>query len=256
MNLLRTLPPICLGLALTAGIPSTSVAQDAQKKAATKTALPPATKSATEPAHRGETGFWADRHKLFLDRVKPGDAELLFIGDSITQGWEGAGKDVWKRFYGERHAVNLGIGGDRTQHVLWRLDHGEIDGIKPKAAVIMIGTNNMSTNSPEEIAEGVKLIVGRIQKKQPQTKILLLAIFPRAAKSDDPIRAKVKETNVLLSKLDDGKTVKFMDIGNNFLEADGSLAKEIMPDFLHLSPKGYRIWADAIEPTLWKMLND
>ena len=120
-------------------------------------------------------------------RVKQGNVDLIFIGDSITHGWEEAGKDVWQKFYGKRNAVNLGIGGDQTQHVLWRLDHGNIDGISPKLAVIMIGTNNAgSGQQPEQIAEGIKAIVEQLRAKLPETKILLLAIFPRGA--DNKIR--------------------------------------------------------------------
>src|SRR3954451_16101873 len=131
------------------------------------------------PAPR--TGKQLERHEEFNKRVKQGNVDLIFIGDSITQGWEGAGKNVWDEFYGKRNAVNLGIGGDRTQHVLWRLDHGNIDGIHPKLAVLMIGTNNSSTNTSEQIAEGVKLIVEKLRAKLPNTKVLVLGIFPRGA---------------------------------------------------------------------------
>ena len=224
-----------------------------KKQEESKPAKPTASASATQPTPRSELGFWMDRHKLFLERVKPGKAGLLFIGDSITQGWEGQGKEVWRRYYSPRDAVNLGIGGDRTQHVLWRLDNGEIDGIQPRAAVVMIGTNNMISNTPDEIAEGVRLIVKRLRDKLPKTKILLLAIFPRSPSVEDPIRAKVKQTNERIAKLADGKDVRYLDIGPAFLESDGSIATATMPDFLHLTPKGYRLWADAIEPTLWEM---
>src|SRR5215208_5033324 len=104
---------------------------------------------AVVPAPRA--GTWMARHESFNERVKKGNVDLLYIGDSITQGWEGAGKNVWEDFYGKRNAVNLGIGGDRTQHVLWRLDNGNIDGINPKLAVLMIGTNNASSNTSEQI---------------------------------------------------------------------------------------------------------
>src|SRR3954464_436209 len=124
------------------------------------------------------------RHEGFNERVKKGNVDLIFIGDSITQGWEGSGAKVWKEFYDKRNAVNLGIGGDRTQHVLWRLDHGNIDGIKPKLAVLMIGTNNSGSNTSEQIAEGVKLIVEKLRSKLPNTKVLVLGIFPRADNFD------------------------------------------------------------------------
>src|SRR5579864_2352864 len=109
--------------------------------------------SPTEPAPRD--GSWLKMHEQFLERAKMGNIDLLFLGDSITQGWNGGGKAVWNRFYGLRNTANFGIGGDRTQHVLWRLENGEVDGIHPKLVVLMIGTNNLDSNAPDEIAAGV-----------------------------------------------------------------------------------------------------
>jgi lysophospholipase L1-like esterase len=195
------------------------------------------------------------RHQRFLDRAKKGDVEVLFLGDSITQGWEGSGKDVWKERFGPLKAANFGIGGDQTQHVLWRITEGkELEGISPKVAVLMIGTNNMGGNSAEEIAEGIAAIVAELRRQKPDMKILLLAVFPRSAKASDKVRDKIKDVNQRIAKLDDGKNVKYLDIGDKFLESDGSLSKDIMPDYLHLSKKGYQIWADAIGPTLEGML--
>jgi len=183
---------------------------------------------------------------------------LIFIGDSITHFWERTGKDVWNKFYGKRNAVNLGISGDQTQHVLWRLDHGNIDGISPKLAVVMIGTNNAGNahDTAEETAEGVKAIVDRLRAKLPQTKILLLAIFPRGPNSQDPIRQVNAKTNEIISKLADGKMVFYLDIGPKLLQADGTLGKDVMPDLLHPGPKGYEIWAEAIEPTVAKLMGE
>jgi beta-glucosidase len=201
-------------------------------------------------------GGWVARHESFNKRVAEGNVDLLLIGDSITQGWEGAGKDVWAKYYTPRHAVNLGIGGDRTQHVLWRLDNGNIKGIHPKAAVLMIGTNNSGNNTPEQIAEGITAIVQKLRKDLPETKILLLAVFPRGADKNDPRRQVNEATNAIVSKLDDGKMVYYLDIGPAFLADDGTLSKEIMPDLLHLSPKGYQIWAEAIEPKLAVLMGE
>ena len=141
--------------------------------------------SAVAPEPRGEG--WMRRHESFNERVKQGNVDLIFVGDSITQGWEGAGKEVWARYYGHRNAVNLGIGGDRTQHVLWRLDHGNVDGIQPKAAVIMIGTNNSGANrnSASEMVDGVTAVVKKLREKLPQTRLLLLDIFPRGEQFND-----------------------------------------------------------------------
>lgn len=201
-------------------------------------------------------GGWMARHESFNKRVAEGNVDLLLIGDSITQGWEGAGKDVWAKYYTPRHAVNLGIGGDRTQHVLWRLDNGNIKDIHPKAAVLMIGTNNSGSNTPEQIAEGITAIVQKLRKDLPETKILLLAVFPRGADKSDPRRQVNEATNAIISKLDDGKMVYYLDIGPAFLADDGTLSKEIMPDLLHLSPKGYQIWAEAIEPKLAVLMGE
>ncbi|OWK43714.1 GDSL-type esterase/lipase family protein [Fimbriiglobus ruber] len=195
------------------------------------------------------------RHKQFLTIVAKGDADVIFVGDSITQGWEKNGKEAWDKNFAPLKAVNLGIGGDQTGHVLWRITEGkELDPIKPKVAVIMIGTNNMGGHTPEQIAGGVTAIVHELQKQKPHIKILLLGIFPRAANPTDKIRDKVKATNAIFAKLDDGKTVFYKDIGEKFLEPDGTIEKKIMPDSLHLSPAGYEIWAKAIKDDVEKLL--
>ncbi len=201
-------------------------------------------------------GNWMKRHDSFNERVKQGNVDLLFIGDSITQAWEGPGKEAWAKQFAPKNAVNLGIGGDRTQHVLWRLDNGNIKDIKPKLAVIMIGTNNSRQNKPEETAAGVTAIVTKLREKLPETKILLLAIFPRGADNNDMLRQVNTQVNEQISKLADGKMVEFLYIGPKFLAEDGTLNKEIMPDLLHLSVKGYEIWAEAIEPHVTRMMSN
>jgi lysophospholipase L1-like esterase len=199
---------------------------------------------------------WMLRHDRVNSRVKQGSVDLIFIGDSITENWEGAGKDVWKKYYGKRNAVNLGFGGDRTQHVLWRLEHGNIDGISPKLAVLMIGTNNAGSNTFEKIAAGVKAIVEKLRAKLPQTKVLVLGIFPRSASSLDPLRQVNTRANEIIAKLADGQDVFYLDIGPKFLEADGTLTKDVMPDLLHLNAKSYETWAEAIEPTVAKLMGE
>jgi lysophospholipase L1-like esterase len=195
------------------------------------------------------------RHKQFLKIVAKGEGDVIFLGDSITQGWEGAGKKVWAENFAPLKAVNLGIGGDQTGHVLWRITDGmELEPLKPKAAVIMIGTNNMGGHSAAQIAGGIKAIVEELRQQKPHMKILLLGIFPRSAKPTDKVRDKIKETNEIISKLDDGKHVYYKDIGQKFLESDGTLDKKIMPDYLHLSPEGYAIWAGAIKEDVEKLL--
>jgi lysophospholipase L1-like esterase len=213
---------------------------------------------AVVPAPR--EGNWMKRHESFNERVKQGNADLVFIGDSITQGWEGAaprgGKEVWDEFYGKRNAVNLGIGGDRTQHVLWRLDHGNIEGISPKLAVLMIGTNNSGSNTSEQIADGIKAIVEKLRAKLPNTKVLILAIFPRGANKDHTMRKVNEGANEIVKKLADNKMVFYLDIGPKFLAPDGTLSREIMPDLLHLNATSYRTWAESIEPKVKELMGE
>jgi lysophospholipase L1-like esterase len=187
-----------------------------------------------------------------VELAKQGKAQLVFLGDSITAGWKGKdNQEIWNKAFGEYQPVNFGIGGDRTQHVLWRITNGELEGIKPKAVVLMIGTNNSGADSAAGIAKGITKIVETIREKQPQAKILLLAVFPRGAKAENnAARAKLTEVNQIISKLDDGQHVFYLDIGSKFTQPDGSITKEIMPDALHLSPAGYQIWADAIKDKL------
>ncbi len=211
--------------------------------------------SAVEPKPRDAR--WMTRHEGFLKEVKElaGKVDLLFVGDSITDGWRGGGKTVWAENFAPLKAFNIGIGGDRTQHVIWRLQNGEVEGISPKLAVLMIGTNNLGGNSNEEIVAGITACVKEIQKRLPKTKVLLLGIFPRAAAADNPARARIKAINAEIAKLDDGgKTVKYLDIGAKFLDKDGAIPKEIMPDALHPNAKGYQIWADAIKDTVAEMM--
>jgi lysophospholipase L1-like esterase len=211
---------------------------------------------------------WEKRHENFVEQAKKGGIDLLFLGDSITDAWGGeghnpksAGAKVYEKEFLPLKAANFGIGGDRTQHVLWRLQNGELDGIKPKVLMLMIGTNNSNgnDNTADEIADGVKAIVAEIHKRSPETKVLLLGIFPRGKDPTVPNiknqRDKLKAVNAVIAKLDDGgKTVKYLDIGEKFLQPDGTIAADVMPDFLHLTEKGYQIWADAVKGPIMDLL--
>lgn len=208
---------------------------------------------------------WIKRHEGFVEIAKKGDVDLLFLGDSITDAWRReapGGKKVWDTHFAPLRAANFGISADRTQHVLWRIQNGELDGIKPKGVVLMIGTNNTGferdgttpRNTPAETIAGVSAIVETLRTKQPQAKILLLAIFPRGEKPDHPQRKQIAEINTALARLADGKNVRFLDIGDKFLAADGTLPKDIMPDFLHPNEKGYEIWAAAIKQPVAALL--
>jgi lysophospholipase L1-like esterase len=237
-----------LGTCLLVMVTGRALAQD------NKTAAPAtATNRGSIPAEKDR-----NRHDNFMARkehlIKQGGTQLVFIGDSITDGWRnGDQRDIFEDYFGKYHPYNIGISGDQTQHVLWRIENGELDGISPKVAVIMIGTNNLGNmrQTPEETIDGINSVVKAVEQKVPNIKILLLGVFPRANKVDDPFRAQIKQVNDAISKLDDGgKHVKYLDIGSKFLDPDGTLPRTIMPDFLHPNVKGYQIWADAIKPSV------
>jgi lysophospholipase L1-like esterase len=240
------------------------------------------------------------RHKDFLKRIEQskGVGDVVFLGDSITHGWEG--QKAWQEHFGSFKPVNLGIGGDQTGHVLWRITDGhELDHLNPKAAVIMIGTNNTGSHSAQQIAGGIKAIVEELKHQKPGIKVLVLGVFPRGnsfdaersleqitegikpineeLKKEKPdikrlnvlvrnverqrgtipaakLNKKIVEINAIIAKLDDGKTVFYKDIGKEFLDQNGGLSGEIMPDYLHLSGKGYDIWGKAIKADLEKLV--
>ena len=209
------------------------------------------------------TGTMVSRQTLVLQRAKdaPGNYDIEFIGDSITQGWEKSGTNVWQEFYGHRKVINFGVGGDLTEHVLWRFEQGQLDGIKAKVAVVMIGTNNSGKNkdgtdafTDSDILEGVTAIVNQIRMRQPETKIVLLGIFPRG-KVFNPVRGRLLEINQALARLDNGKNIFYLDFGSQLIENDGSISKNIMPDALHPNEAGYKIWANAMKPKLKELLS-
>ncbi len=211
---------------------------------------------ATIPAPR-IAEWWFARQAQHIGLMAKGDIELLMIGDSITHNFESIGKEVWKKQFEPLKAINLGCGGDRTQHVLWRLDHLPKLKKAPKGSVVMIGTNNIcwGSDKPKQAAEGVQAIARKINSIYPETKILVLGVFPRRRKIDHPHRKQIIELNSYLPALLKGiKNVKFMDIGPKFLDDKGFLSKEMMPDTTHPSEKGHEIWADAIMGELKKML--
>ncbi|HYG76763.1 MAG TPA: GDSL-type esterase/lipase family protein [Planctomycetota bacterium] len=198
---------------------------------------------------------WNEMHESFLKRAKAGKIDLLFLGDSITEGW--GNNAVWQKNYAPLNAANFGIGGDVTQNVLWRITTGgELEGVSPKAVVLMIGTNNFGLHGDkeEDVVKGITTLVTTLRTKLPAAKILLLGIFPRDQKPDTHFRKKIKAVNDQISKLDNGKEIRYLDIGPKLLAEDGTLPKDIAPDFLHLSPKGYQIWADAINPLLAELM--
>jgi beta-glucosidase len=202
--------------------------------------------------------WWTRQHEHTLARIRQGEVDLLVIGDSITQGWNDEGRRIWDVYYGRRRAVNLGFNGDRTEHVLWRLDHGEIEGIAPKLAVVMIGTNNTGTrhDPPEETAAGIQAILTTLRTNLPGTKILLLGVFPRSASAGDRLRRLNVAINDRLRLYADNRQIFFLDLSRRFLDDQGRLSQDLMPDYLHLSMRGYQVWADGMEDVVRKLLGE
>jgi lysophospholipase L1-like esterase len=249
-------------LALTAGFTTLATPMQAQDKATKKDADKKTDKKPAGPSYadRPEKREHA-RLAEILEVSRKGDVDVLFMGDSITQGWNKAGAAAWKEHFEPLKAGNFGIGGDRTQHVLWRITEGkELDTINPKVCVLMIGTNNSGTNTAIEIARGVEAIVQEFRKQKPQMKILILGVFPRGprdVKDFAPaatLNTKLPVVNKMIETLADGKMIFYKDIGKQFLNDKGDLPMDVMPDLLHLSPKGYEIWAKAIKEDVVNLL--
>ena len=202
--------------------------------------------------------FFQQKHQANLEVARKGESDVLFMGDSITDFWRNAdgmfaGKPVQDKYFGDLKVANFGIAGDTTQGVLYRLQNGEGQGFKPRAVMLMIGTNNTGRNSAAEIAEGVGAVVLQLRKDFPEARILLLGIFPRGA-ADDPVRGTIAEINAVISRLHDGERVHYLDIGQKFLDAEGNIPKDVMSDALHPTGKGYEIWAEAVNETLRKLM--
>lgn len=235
----------------TAAAPATPAkAAPAKPKQPGTPARPPQAAKAPRKAEDAVTPAVKDpvRHERFLERVKQGDIDLVFLGDSITDGWPRNGEKTWLKF-APYNPANFGISGDRTEHVLWRITNGELDGINPKGVVIMIGTNNIGQNAdekPEWAATGVKKIVDTVREKLPNAQILLLGVFPRGT-ADSAQRKAVNEINEIISQYGDGKTVRYLDIGKVFLDENGEIPADVMPDRLHPNAKGYELWYNAIK---------
>jgi lysophospholipase L1-like esterase len=222
-------------------------------------AVLPQTISTITPEPR-QSEFWLNRFDEINRRIEQGNIDLLFVGDSITHFWEGtiyptdsephgtAGQVVWDEYYSQRNAVNIGIGGDKIEHILWRLDNGNIDGISPKLIVLLAGTNNAEDNTAAEIADGIVAIIDKLQLKLPDSKILLLSIFPRGEHPNDLRTILANASKTAAARIADRDKVLYIDIAANFLSNDGILRPDIMPDALHPNEQGYRIWAESIEP--------
>jgi lysophospholipase L1-like esterase len=223
-----------LTFALALGLPCLLQAQPA---------APAVENTAIIPTGKLENDFydWNKRHAEIL-AIKDGiNPEIVLIGDSITHLWGGLpeepkgnrGAASWKELFGDKRVLNCGFGWDRTQNVLFRIANGELDGLKPRTVVIHIGTNNLAgtknarKNSPEEIASAITLIAGKVHEKCPAAKVILMAV-----------KGGIRDLPWLT----------YLDITNEFLNADGTISREVMGDFLHPAEKGYAVWASALKP--------
>lgn len=246
-----------------------SVAAPSSAKETPADAMKLATTPAVQDASWAQS-WWGKRHELKMaerdEWVAKGESPtLVFVGDSITHGWENGGKALWEERFAPRGAFNIGFSGDRTEQVLWRLgvgeageENNEIAGLSPKLFVMMIGTNNTGhrQDPPEVTAKGIEMIVDRLQEIAPESKVLLLAVFARGATADDPLREINDGINDEIAKLGDRDGVEYLDINDVFLEDDGVLPKSVMPDLLHPNEEGYVLWADAIETPIARLLGE
>ncbi|MCF7976175.1 MAG: discoidin domain-containing protein [Phycisphaerae bacterium] len=205
---------------------------------------------------------WRTRHQDLLTYAAEHRPRLIFLGDSITHRWGAepchvtprTGQSIWTTYYGHRNAISLGYGWDRLENMLWRLQHGELTQTDPRLVVVMAGTNNLEVNTAREIALGVAGLCDEIHAQKPQARILLLAIFPRG--SDYQTNTRLHQTNDLISKLGERDYIQFKDIGAVFLDAQGQVIQDLMPDSLHPNEAGYRLWAQAIESEVSLTLDD
>jgi lysophospholipase L1-like esterase len=210
----------------------------------------------TVPVPRAREYPWmsiADWNALHAEDVaiaNAGGVDLLFVGDSIIQAW--SYDKIWNEAFGRHHPANFGIGGDKTQNVLWRLENGDTGILDPRAVVVLVGTNNFGHNddSAHDVFRGVKAVVEKLRSSFPGAKILVCGIFPFGEKPDAKYRQRIKDANKEISTLQDGTRVFFTDIGDRFLEPDGSISSTVFGDFLHPTPEGYRRWTEAILPTI------
>ena len=220
--------------------------------------------AAVKPAPLEESwslDWWMPRHveklaEIARRRAAGEPTGLVFLGDSITHNWEKEHRELWDRMWGAYHPLNLGYGGDRTENLLWRLQHGELDHIAPKLIVLMIGTNNngLRHDAPASTYAGIVRDIAEIRRRQPRARVLLLAIFPRGPDAMDASRKVNDQVNAMLPRLADGKHVFFLDIGKAFLEADGTLSKTVFPDLLHPDQEGYERWQRAMQPEVERLM--
>ncbi|XP_059480991.1 platelet-activating factor acetylhydrolase IB subunit alpha2 [Neocloeon triangulifer] len=198
-------------------------------------------------------GRWMSIHNRFVEETTLWEPEVLFIGDSLIRNLTYS--DMWKEVFVPMHPLNFGIGGDQTQHVLWRVLNGELEHIKPKVVVLLVGTNNIG-HSPEQIVEGIREVVKVIQSKQPQAYLVLIALLPRGQKPN-PLRERNDKVNLLLKEQMTGlDRLQILDLNKGIVHAEGTIDAHDMDDYLHLTPQGYRKTFEPLHELLTQLLSE
>ena len=241
-------------LFLSSLLPGATRAEQTNSATASGAVTATAPRAAT-PVPKTDKEGWREQHDQLVAQARKGNIDLLFVGDSLTKCWSREGREVWTAHFGKLHAANFGISGDCTQHVLWRLQNGELDPVQPKALVLLIGTNNITEgDSPEDVAQAIRAILQEIRNRSPGTRLLLLGILPRRELASHRDRETIRAINSLISRLHDGDHVTYLDFGGKLLQPDGGLTKDVTKDFCHLTAKGYEIFTEAIQPVVESLL--
>jgi beta-glucosidase len=251
----RITAAVCLSLLLA---PSGARAEQAPStKAPAPAPAPGAQGKAPAPALRTAESaitpkaFQKGRHESFMKRKEEGPIGLLFLGDSITDHWPRSGAETWAKF-APHNPADFGVSRIRTEGLLWNITNGELDGIRPKAVVLMIGINNIlqcPDEEPEWVAAAITKMVGIVHEKIPGTTVIVMGILP-GRWGHVKAQPKIEAVNRILARLDNGKTTRFLDIGAAFLTPGGDVNRELLPDRLHPNEKGYAIWYNALQPIL------
>ena len=222
-----------------------------------------ATGAADVPAHRNGDPVWVEKHAELRALAEQGGIDLYFVGDSITRRWAATHRESWDRNFGGWRTGNFGAGGDRTQNVLYRLENGELDGVNPKVVVMLIGTNNVGFQSPPpgtedalvaDTAKGVAACLRAVRTRAPGAKVLLTGITPRNTDGSTALMPIINRINEQIATLADGRMVRFLHINDKLTDPSGKLIEGVTEDGLHLSNKGYQVWADAMRPILVEWL--
>lgn len=196
---------------------------------------------------------WYHMHAADVGVAAKNHVDLLFIGDSITEGWPDA---LMQEFFGQYKTANFGIGGDRTENVLWRLQNGAVGQMNPSVISLLVGVNNFGLrgDTPEEVVAGITAVVEELQRRFPRSKIILHAVFPYKQEAASPEREAVKQVNAEIARLANDPGIVFLDVGPALIMNNGDIAPSVMPDFLHLSDHGYRLWAAELAPVVEEVM--